>query len=70
MLHDVVFFGAFLIWAVAGFAASQRRDRLAAVIYPAGTAAGDVLAIAIGIAVWAAFAFFLHARWIGVSPFA
>jgi uncharacterized membrane protein len=70
MLHDVVFFGAFLIWAVAGFTASRRRDRLAAVVYPAGTTAGDVLTIAIGIAAWAAFAFLLHARWIGVSPFA
>jgi uncharacterized membrane protein len=69
MLHDVVFFGAFLIWAVTGFAVSRRRDRLAAVIYPAGTVAGDVLTIAIGIVAWAAFAFLLHARWIGVTPF-
>ena len=69
MLHDVVLFGAFLIWAVAGFAVSRRRDRLAAVTYPAGTTLGDVLTLAIGIAAWAVFAFFLHARWIGVTPF-
>ncbi len=69
MLHDVVLFGAFLIWAVAGFAVSRRRDRLAAVSYPAGTVAGDVLTIAVGIAAWAAFAFLLHARWIGAAPF-
>jgi uncharacterized membrane protein len=69
MLHDVLLFGAFLIWAVAGFAVSRRRDRLAGVVYPAGTAFGDVLSIAIGIAAWAVFAFFLHARWIGVAPF-
>jgi uncharacterized membrane protein len=69
MLHDVLLFGAFLIWAVAGFAVSRRRDRLAGVVYPAGTAFGDVLSIAIGIAAWAVFAHFLHARWIGVAPF-
>jgi len=69
MLHDVLLFGAFLIWAVAGFTVSRRRDRLAGVVYPAGTAFGDVLSVAIGIATWAVFAFFLHARWIGVAPF-
>jgi uncharacterized membrane protein len=69
MLHDVVLFGAFLIWAVAGFMVSRRRDRGAGVTYPAGTLVGDLLTVAIGIALWAAFAFFLHARWIGVAPF-
>jgi uncharacterized membrane protein len=69
MLHDVILFGAFLIWAIAGFTVSRRRDRLAGILYPAGTAIGDVLSIAVGIAAWAAFAFFLHARWIGVAPF-
>jgi len=69
MLHDVVLFGAFLIWAIAGFSISRRRDRKAAVAYPAGTIAGDLLALAIGTALWAAFAFWLHAKWIGVAPF-
>jgi uncharacterized membrane protein len=69
MLHDVVFFGAFLVWAVAGFMVSRRRDRNAGVIYARGTVVGDLLTLAIGFAVWAAFAFFLHARWIGVAPF-
>jgi len=69
MLHDVLLFGAFLIWAVAGFIVSRRRDRLAGATYPAGTMAGDLLTLAIGLAVWAAFAFWLHAKWIGVAPF-
>jgi uncharacterized membrane protein len=69
MLHDVMLFGAFLIWAIAGFTVSRRRDRLAGVVYPAGTAFGDMLSIAIGVAAWAVFAFFLHMRWIGVAPF-
>ena len=69
MLHDIVLFGAFLIWAVAGFIVSRRRDRNAGVTYARGTVVGDLLTFAIGIAIWAAFAFFLHARWIGVTPF-
>jgi uncharacterized membrane protein len=67
--RDVVLFGAFLVWAVADFAVSRRRDRATGTMYPAGTAMGDVLAVAAGVAVWAIFAFLLHVRLIGVSPF-
>lgn len=67
--HDVVLFGAFLVWAVADFAVSRRRDRVAGNVYPAGTAMGDVLAVVIGVAAWAIFAFLLHLRLIGVNPF-
>jgi len=69
MLHDVVFFGAFLLWAVAGFTVSRRRDRKAGVTYSGGTLLGDLLTLAVGAAIWAAFAFWLHAKWIGVAPF-
>lgn len=69
MLHDVVLFGAFLAWAIAGFTVSRRRDRLAGVTYPEGTVLGDIVAVALGIGAWAAFAFYLHARWIGTAPF-
>lgn len=69
MLHDVVLFGAFLVWAIAGFAAGRRRDRRDGTLRPAGTALGDVLALVVGIALWATFAFWLHAKWIGVAPF-
>lgn len=68
-LHDVVLFGAFLVWAVADFAVSRRRDRAAGTTYPAGTAMGDALAVVIGVAAWAIFAFLLHQRLIGVNPF-
>ena len=34
-----------------------------------GTLVGDLLAVAIGTALWALFAFWLHAKWIGVAPF-
>ncbi|WP_266170361.1 NnrU family protein [Dyella subtropica] len=68
MLHDVVLFGAFLVWAVADFVVSRRRDRLAGTVYPAGTAKGDVITVLAGVAGWAIFAFALHAWWIGVKP--
>lgn len=69
-VHDVVFFGAFLVWAVADFGVSRRRDRVAGTVYPAGTWAGDAVAVIAGIAAWAIFAFLLHQRLIGVNPFA
>jgi uncharacterized membrane protein len=68
-VHDVVLFGAFLAWAIADFAVSRRRDRAAGTVYPAGTAVGDALAVVAGVVVWAIFAFLLHVRLIGVSPF-
>lgn len=68
MLHDVVLFGAFLLWAVADFVVSRRRDRANGVTYPAGTLGGDAIAIVAGVALWAVFAFALHTRLIGVNP--
>lgn len=68
-LADVVLFGSFLIWAIVDFSASRRADRAAGTVYAPGTAAKDVVAIAIGVAAWAVFAFYLHERWIGVRPF-
>lgn len=70
MLHDVVLFGAFLIWAIVNFIVSRRRDRAAGTTYPTGTLMGDVLTVVIGVAAWAVFAFWLHTRLIGVNPFA
>jgi hypothetical protein len=54
---------------VVDFGVSRRRDRVAGTAWPAGTLAGDALTLVIGIGAWAAFAFWLHARWIGVNPF-
>ena len=70
MLHDVVLFGSFLLWSIVLFIVSRRRDRLAGTVYPAGTLKGDVLALAIGIVAWVAFAFWLHQWLIGVNPMA
>jgi uncharacterized membrane protein len=68
MLHDVVLFGAFLLWAVVLFAASRRRDRREGTVYPPGTLKGTIIAIVVGVVAWALFAFWLHALLIGVKP--
>jgi uncharacterized membrane protein len=68
-LGDVVLFGAFLAWAIADFIASRRRDRAAGTRHAVGPVSKDVLAVAIGVVAWAAFAFALHGWLIGVRPF-
>lgn len=68
-LHDVILFGAFLVWSVLCFRAARQRDRANGTPYPAGTVAGTLAAAALGMLAWAAFAFWLHAMLIGVKPF-
>ncbi|RDI97245.1 NnrU family protein [Dyella solisilvae] len=68
MLHDVVLFGAFLLWAGIDFVSARRRDRLAGVTYPAGSIRGDVIVVIVAVIAWAAFAFWLHGWLIGVKP--
>ena|SRR5579859_1421983 len=66
--RDILLFGAFLVWAIADFVASRRRDRAAGTTYPAGSFKGDVITLVVGIVAWALFAFYLHKALIGVSP--
>ena len=68
MLRDVVLFGAFLLWAVVLFIVSRRRDRPTGTTYPAGTLAGDAIAVVVGVVAWAVFALWLHLWLIGVNP--
>lgn len=67
-LADVLLFGSFLVWAIAGFAVSRRRDRVAGIQRPAGNTKADITTILLGIVSWAVFAMFLHTLLIGVSP--
>jgi len=68
-LADVALFGSFLAWAIADFVAARRRDRANGTVYVAGPLSRDVAAVAIGLAAWAVFAFWLHGLLIGVRPF-
>ncbi|HMO47675.1 MAG TPA: NnrU family protein [Rubrivivax sp.] len=67
-LADLLLFGSFLVWAVLDFRAARRRDRAAGTVYPPGTLAGTLIAVAAGVLVWALFAFWAHAWLFGVSP--
>ena len=68
-LADVVLFGSFLVWAVLSFRAARQRDRAEGTQYAAGTLVGTSTSLLIGVAAWAAFAFWAHSAWIGVAPF-
>lgn len=67
-LADVVLFGAFLVWAIADFAVSRRRDRAQGVTYAAGTTRGTLIAAVVGLVLWAVFVGGAHQWLIGVSP--
>jgi uncharacterized membrane protein len=68
MLHDVVLFLSFLIWSIALYVVSRRRDRREGKVYPPGTLKGDLLIVVIGVVVWVLFAYWLHSLLIGVKP--
>lgn len=67
-LAHVILFGAFLAWGVANFIAARKRDRALGTSYPAGTLAGTGITIVVGVAAWAAMAFWLHGLLIGIRP--
>jgi len=68
MLVHQILFGAFLLWAVACFAAARRRDRAAGAVYPTGQVSATVLTIVLGTAAWGVVAFWLHGMLIGIRP--
>ena len=67
-LGDMVLFGAFLVWAIVGFASARRRDRQAGVVYSEPSWGGTLLSLVIGLLLWAAFVLYLHQLLIGVAP--
>jgi uncharacterized membrane protein len=68
-LHDVVLFGAFLVWALVTFVIRRGRDARAGRTYPPGSLAKDAIAVIAGVVVSVGFALFLHGPLIGVRPF-
>jgi uncharacterized membrane protein len=69
-LADLLLFGGFLLWAVLDFRAARARDRAQGTVYAAGSMGRTLMAVALGVVLWAAFAFWAHGAWIGISPFA
>lgn len=68
-LADLLLFGGFLLWAVFDFRAARARDRAHGRAGSRPTLAGTVATIVVGVGLWAAFAFHLHAWLFGVRPF-
>ncbi len=68
-LADLILFGSFLVWAILCFRACRQRDRANPPAALASSAAATGLTVVAGIVAWAAFAFWGHARLIGVAPF-
>jgi uncharacterized membrane protein len=68
-LHDIVLFGAFLLWAVLDFRSARQRDKAAGTVYPAGTGAATAATVVVGLVAFAVFAVALHGPLIGVRPF-
>lgn len=68
-LADLLLFGGFLAWAVLSYRAARGRDRAAGTVYPQGRPVMTVVTVLVGLAAWAAFAFWAHEAWIGVRPF-
>jgi len=66
-LHDLLLFGAFLVWGVLVFRSARRRTPSEE--RPESKPAMTGLAVGIGLASWAWFAFVGHAWLIGVAPF-
>ncbi|HEX8957172.1 MAG TPA: NnrU family protein [Burkholderiaceae bacterium] len=69
-LNDIVLFGSFLIWSIALFAVSRRRDRAAGVAYPVAGTGRTALTVVVGAIAWLLFAMIGHRLLIGVNPFA
>jgi uncharacterized membrane protein len=66
-LHDVLFFGAFLVWAIADRISLKRRPvRPTPAIPP--TKLNDISAVLLGVILYVAFVKWLHVEWIGVAP--
>jgi len=65
---DLLLFGSFLLWSVLLFIASRRRDRREQRPPVAGRMWPTVVTVLLGLLLWAAFAFWLHAALIGVRP--
>jgi uncharacterized membrane protein len=64
-LADLLLFGGFLLWAVLAYRSARRRAPVEVAVVPGRT----WIAVAAGVALWAFFAFWAHAAWIGVNPF-
>jgi uncharacterized membrane protein len=68
-LGDIVFFAAFLIWAILAFKTAKKRDRLTPPTPVSTTRMATIATVLIGLVAYVLFAFYLHSALIGVPVF-
>lgn len=64
---DVALFGGFLLWAIADRISQKKRNSQPVLMAPA-TAFNDVIAVLVGLGIYAAFLMGTHKLLIGVAP--
>ena len=64
---DLLLFGTFLLWGVAVLISLERRPARRKITLPK-SGANDAIAVVGGLALYAIFILWLHAKWFGVSP--
>lgn len=68
-LSDILFFAAFLVWAILAFKAAKQRSRQQPAAPQSTSLAATLATVAIGVVAYALFAFYLHPVIIGVPVF-
>ncbi|MGO3861629.1 MAG: NnrU family protein [Halomonas sp.] len=68
-LGDIIFFAAFLVWAILAFKTAKKRDRLTPSAPVSTNKMATIATVLVGLIVYVVFAFYLHAALIGVPVF-
>lgn len=68
-LGDIIFFAAFLVWAILAFKTAKKRDRLTPPAPVSTNKMATIATVLVGLIVYVVFAFYLHAALIGVPVF-
>ena len=68
-LGDIIFFAAFLIWAILAFKTAKKRDRLSPPAPVATSTMATIATVLVGLLAYVIFAFYLHTVLIGVPVF-
>ncbi|WP_083006523.1 NnrU family protein [Halomonas sp. GT] len=68
-LGDIIFFAAFLVWAILAFKAAKKRDRLQPVNPVPTSVSATIATVVIGLITYVLFALYLHTLVIGVPVF-
>lgn len=68
-LGDIIFFAAFLVWAILAFKAAKKRDRAAPPSATVISIPATIATVVVGLVAYIVFALYLHMLLIGVPVF-